>query len=217
MSAPTWKRHLRFRWSLLILFTLTVGCAIGVKVRHKARKDAYRSLVAALFADDPRLAEQCLDLRPELARCWWPEIGTSLHLAAALGSPEVAGLLIRKGANVNAVNDAGRTPLHRTCEAWAVADCPPRFAVARVLIRGNADVNAGDDYGETPLHFLFYLENASRPWPQRVAIAKLFIDNGANLRAKNVFGDEPLQVAANVAASDREEVLSYAAKKRAGK
>jgi len=68
--------------------------------------------------------------------------GTPLHYAVGEGRNEIAKLLIAKGADVNAKDIYGTTPLHyaNTKE------------IAQPLIAEGADVNAKDDDGKTPLN-----------------------------------------------------------------
>ena len=40
-----------------------------------------------------------------------------IHIAAGDGKAEIVELLLRHGANVNAKDEDGRTPLHRACSA----------------------------------------------------------------------------------------------------
>jgi ankyrin repeat protein len=66
---------------------------------------------------------------------------TPLHMAALSGPKEVAELLIAKGADVNAKDEDGVTPLH-----WTETE-----EIAELLIAAGADVNAMDNSGDTPL------------------------------------------------------------------
>lgn len=74
-----------------------------------------------------------------------------IHLAVNLASPEIVNLLIKAGADVNATDARGVTPLH-------VAAGSGVTSVIQILVRSGADVNAKDlarDNGggqETPLH-----------------------------------------------------------------
>jgi ankyrin repeat protein len=87
----------------------------------------------------------------------WLYVGdTPLHAAAAALRPGVVAILLESGADPNAVNRRGATPLHYAC------DPRPRFrgtggpaaqaAVIAVLAKHGADLNRGDRGGATPLH-----------------------------------------------------------------
>ena len=64
---------------------------------------------------------------------------TPLHIAAAWGDPASVALLVRAGADVNAVGDRGRTPLF----------CTDRVEVATILVDAGADIRHRDDQGMT--------------------------------------------------------------------
>ena len=67
-----------------------------------------------------------------------------LHFAAAYSTPEIVKLLIEHGAEVNAIDNDRRTPLHYA--GWANKN--PK--VIRRLIKNGANVKAIDFYGQTP-------------------------------------------------------------------
>jgi len=98
---------------------------------------------------------------------------TPLHCAVLFknGSKEVAELLVSKGAIVNAKDDDGYTPLHRTVS----------IEMAEYLVSKGADVNAENNYGDTPLH-----KAVSRE------IAEFLVSKGADINAENNHGDTPL-------------------------
>jgi len=93
-----------------------------------------------------------------------------LHDAAFEGDADTVRMLIEAGADVNAKDAHGATPLH-----LAVAN------TARVLIEAGADVNAEDPYGQTPLHGAAFEGDADT--------AQVLIEAGADVNALTSIGD----------------------------
>jgi hypothetical protein len=71
---------------------------------------------------------------------------TPLHCAAAFGPLESVHMLLKAGANVNALDDRRLAPL-----SFAVATEYPSLSIVRSLIRAGAEVNTPDNFGDTPL------------------------------------------------------------------
>jgi ankyrin repeat protein len=72
---------------------------------------------------------------------------TPLDRAAECGHTEVIELLHKLGAEVNAGNNAGYTPLHHAARYYG------RTEVIELLHKLGAEVNAGNNDGLTPLHY----------------------------------------------------------------
>jgi len=100
----------------------------------------------------------------------------SIHKAATLGNIEAVKQHLAAGADVNAKDKYGRTPLHTAVDG-------DYKELIELLIAEGADVNANSKIG-TPLHSAAF-------WGQK-EIAELLIAEGADVNAKDVTGETPL-------------------------
>jgi ankyrin repeat protein len=105
---------------------------------------------------------------------------TPLMDAAAIGSTDTVKLLLDRGADPNAKNAFGATPL-----MWAAGD----IEKVRLLVGKGANVNARSNIGRTPL-FIAVLHDGS------FEIAKLLIEKGADATARDKLGFTVLEAAA---------------------
>lgn len=129
---------------------------------------------AAAVGDRGRAAE-LLAADPKLARAWSVDGGTALHLACFFRQPEIAGILVRGGADVNAVAPGfgNVTPLHS-----AVAGRHPK--IVALLLEAGAKPNVVQQGGWTPLHAtaMHGDETATRLLLTHGADPTLKVDNG---------------------------------------
>jgi ankyrin repeat protein len=71
---------------------------------------------------------------------------SALHSSAAALRPDIAEMLLSKGANPNVRGQAGVTVLHEVAVTGQIE-------LAEMLLKHGADVNAQDDSGKTPLSY----------------------------------------------------------------
>jgi len=109
-----------------------------------------------------------------LVGCGNPEADRALLEAARDGNIEAVRQHLAAGADVNAKNQNGSTPLHRA----AITE------IAELLIAKGADVNAKMDNGLTPLHYAAV--------EGRKEITELLIAAGADVNAKDDRSGTPL-------------------------
>lgn len=105
---------------------------------------------------------------------------TPLYSAALWGKLEVAKVLVKHGALIDARDNRKCTPLHVVAFTEGRSD----FGIAELLINHGANVNARDISGLTPLHGAAIYG--------RTPLAQLLIKNGAKVTAKDNKGLTPL-------------------------
>ena len=116
----------------------------------------------------------------------------SLHEAVLLNDPILIKALIEGGADVNARDKLGTTPLH-------VAGMNGYREIASLLIEQGADVNAGDVRELTPVH--------AAAWTGYRDTVALLITHGANIDARDKDGLTPLHTAALAGRTDTVALL----------
>ena len=104
--------------------------------------------------------------------------GFTLHLAAYEGNAKAVNFLLQAGANIEAKNNWGATPLYQAGKVEAIT----------TLLQAGADIEARTEGGFTPLHGAARLGNAE-------TITTL-IKAGADIEAKAEDGDTLLHMAA---------------------
>jgi uncharacterized protein len=187
--------------------------ADGLSAVTQARYHGEDDIVDALLAAGPELdvfeaaavgrlerVRELLEDDPALATALSPDGFTPLHLAAFFGHPEIARLLLERGADANAVarNPMRVTPLHSAAAARQIE-------IAELLVDHGADVNAAQERGFTPLHAA--AQNGD------IGLARLLLGRGADREQTTEDGRR----AADFAAARRhEQVLALLGNEEVG-
>jgi ankyrin repeat protein len=124
--------------------------------------------------DNSAVVELFLDNGLQLEARYMADSNTALTLAVDHGSINVAKLLLKRGADVHAVNDGGNTPLH-------LAVCNNIPELISLLLQSGADVNARSSAGYTPISF-----TVSAPISKMSC--QLLLDAGADLTTTTAKG-----------------------------
>ena len=108
-------------------------------------------------------------------------LDSELLEAARKGDVRKVRELLDRGANVNARDEYGWTPLH-------LAAYRGYAEVARLLLDRGANVDARDDVGDTPLHWAAH--------DGHLDVVELLLEHGADVNARAKDGATPLHAAA---------------------
>uniref|UniRef100_UPI003D81C575 Designed ankyrin repeat proteins,Ferritin heavy chain, N-terminally processed n=1 Tax=Homo sapiens TaxID=9606 RepID=UPI003D81C575 len=109
------------------------------------------------------------------------ELGKELLEAARAGQDDEVAVLMARGAEVNAADDVGVTPLHLAAQRG-------HLAIVSVLLAFGASVNAADLWGQTPLHLAATAGH--------LEIVEVLLRSGASVNARDNIGHTPLHLAA---------------------
>ena len=122
-----------------------------------------------------------------------------LHCAAYIGSGSLIKDLLNAGANLNAKNENGVTPLLKALVEMQTNIILSRYKeyemAVNILIDEGADLEIKEsEYGWNPLHQAAFIGSAS--------IIKNLLNAGANLNAKTRSEQTPLLIALTIPAFD---------------
>jgi cytohesin len=110
------------------------------------------------------------------------EVRTPLHQAVADGKKEEVLRLLRQGADIEAKDFSGRTPLHQAAIGSRGTD------MITLLLDNHANINAQDKWGYTVLHRALH--------GGRMDMARLLLTRGAYVKTQSQSGETPLHEAA---------------------
>ena len=194
---------------------------------EKARVAAEKARLAAEQAEMQRQEQAAEKVRQRLA--WRNPYtgGTMLHITAhdKIPNPVEIEVLIKQGADVNAKNNYGQTPLHKALDTHVSAVIQSRkysgsyykkrneefrrkaeaaLEIFKLLLKHGADVNANNDSGDTLLH-LSMRHNESDA-TKIVEMVELLLEYGADVNANNDSGNTPLHTGAYEAMNNQTSV-----------
>ncbi|NXJ81720.1 ASB10 protein, partial [Trogon melanurus] len=113
------------------------------------------------------------------------EEDTALHVAARHGLADHVQLLLHYGAELEAENEEGQTPLNVACaQPHQPRDMDRYFQVCQLLVESGASINAADRDRQHPLHLACKNANAQ--------VAELLLARGANVNVMNYSGNTAL-------------------------
>ncbi len=101
---------------------------------------------------------------------------TPLWCAAVSGRLAVVKVLLRHGADVDAVSDSGSTPIRSACYIVRHGLNTAHFDIIKCLVRAGADVQQPNHFGGTCL-----INSVQSP-----ELVKFLLENGANVNAEDV-------------------------------
>lgn len=113
------------------------------------------------------------------------ECDTALHVAARHGLIDHVRLLLRHGAELEAKNEEGQTPLNAACaQPHQPQDMERYYRVCQLLVESGASINAADRDRQHPLHLACKNANAQ--------VAELLLARGAHVNVMNYSGNTAL-------------------------
>lgn len=178
------------------------------------RKERYDliTIFSAAEASELKTVEKIIHEKPEIINAKLNN-ETLLHVAMRKRDMKLAGILIRCGCDINALNEFGSTPLYtaiyndyipgidfllsqgakvdiknnkgNTPLHWA-AECR-KIHATKILLSYGADINARNDKKETPLII------AAERGP--LQLVREFLLAGADASIENMYGEKPADVA----------------------
>ncbi|NXI98785.1 ASB10 protein, partial [Psophia crepitans] len=148
-------------------------------------EDGYKPLHLCKSPDSIECVRQLLQHGASVNSRTEEEDDTALHVAARHGLTDHVQLLLRCGAELEAKNEEGQTPLNAACaQPHQPQDMDRYYRVCQLLVESGASINAADRDCQHPLHLACKNANAQ--------VAELLLARGANVNIMNYSGNTAL-------------------------
>ncbi|CAH0549306.1 unnamed protein product [Brassicogethes aeneus] len=155
--------------------------------------NGYSPLMCAVSNNHTETAESLINQGADVKLCCSKDKRMALHVAAATGNVKIAKVLLSNGADINAQDINGYSPL-------MFAVIKNHTETAEFLINQGADVNLrGSKDNRTALQAAAATGN--------VEIANVLVSNGADINAQDIKGKSPLMFAVNKNHTETAEFL----------
>lgn len=159
-------------------------------IRDRSPKtDATTQLFDAVAGGESVKVAQLLTTKPFLTFFRLPDGSTPLHIAALWGTLGAAQELVKRGADVNARDGRGQTPLQATLKNPTARFARRSRNMAAFLIGHKANVNVATPEGDAPIHL------AARAGDTE--LINLLLSKGAQVNARGANGETPLFILTN--------------------
>ncbi len=139
------------------------GGSLVTSLWMAAARDSYFDIAVALIQHGADCNAKCLGE------------ATPLHNACLWGSRRQVKLLVKAGADVNAHDRFGNTPLHYVSSGWQ-GSTDARIEIIDALLFGNAEINPVNAKQQTPLDMAIQIENSNMERVLKSAGGKRRID-----------------------------------------
>ncbi|NWI12199.1 ASB10 protein, partial [Crypturellus soui] len=148
-------------------------------------EDGYKPLHFCKSLDSIQCVQQLLQHGANANSRTEEEEDTALHVAARHGLADHIRLLLHYGAELEAKNEEGQTPLNTACaQPHQPQDMERYYRVCQLLVESGANVNAADRDCQHPLHLA--CKNAN------VQVVELLLARGAHVNVMNYSGNTAL-------------------------